>query len=112
MPCWPCCLPLPLSQAGETPEKSKAVKQDDQGKYADKDGTPTYNVKPDGTVDWFTYAGFRLYHADCHVCHGPEGAGSSYAPALVELAQDHDLRAVSGCRGEWPDGRHVPQSKA
>jgi methanol metabolism-related c-type cytochrome len=73
-----------MSQAGETPEKSKAVKQDDQGKYTDKDGTPTYNVKPDGTVDWFTYAGFRLYHADCHVCHGPEGAGSSYAPALVD----------------------------
>ena len=43
-----------MSQAGETPEKSKAVKQDDQGKYTDKDGTPTYNVKPDGTVDWFT----------------------------------------------------------
>src|SRR5262245_12699316 len=72
------------SQAGETPEKSKAVKQDDQGKYTDKDGTPTYSIKPDGTVDWFTYAGFRAYHSDCHVCHGPDAAGSSYAPALAD----------------------------
>ena len=27
-------------------------------------------------------SGFRRYHSDCHVCHGPDGEGSSYAPAL------------------------------
>ena len=74
----------PQAQAGETPDKSKAVKQDAEGKYTDKAGIPTYNIKPDGTVDWFTYAGFRLYHSDCHVCHGPDAAGSSYAPALAD----------------------------
>ncbi|MCG7945488.1 MAG: cytochrome C [Candidatus Thiodiazotropha taylori] len=38
----------------------------------------------DGKVDFGTYNGFRRYHADCHVCHGPAGLGSSYAPALLE----------------------------
>jgi methanol metabolism-related c-type cytochrome len=52
------------------------------GRYLDKDGNPTYKVQPDGTVDWYTYSGFRRYHSECHVCHGPDGEGSSYAPAL------------------------------
>jgi methanol metabolism-related c-type cytochrome len=38
----------------------------------------------DGKVDFGTYNGFRRYHADCHVCHGPAGLGSSYAPALMD----------------------------
>jgi len=58
-----------------------AVKNE-EGKYFDKDGTPTYKVGGDGTVDWFTYSGFRRYHSECHVCHGPAGEGSTYAPAL------------------------------
>jgi methanol metabolism-related c-type cytochrome len=60
-----------------------AVKSED-GKYFDKDGDPTYQVKPDGTVDWYTYSGFRRYHSECHVCHGPAGDGSSFAPALKD----------------------------
>ena len=52
------------------------------GKYYDKEGNPTFKVQSDGTVDWSTYSGFRRYHSDCHVCHGPDGEGSSYAPAL------------------------------
>ena len=39
-------------------------------------------MQSDGTVDWSTYSGFRRYHSDCHVCHGPDGEGSTYAPAL------------------------------
>ena len=58
-----------------------AVKNED-GKYYDKEGNPTFKVLSDGTVDWYTYSGFRRYHSDCHVCHGPDGEGSSYAPAL------------------------------
>jgi methanol metabolism-related c-type cytochrome len=60
-----------------------AVASSDNGKYADKDGNPTYKISPDGTVDWYTFSGFRRYHSDCHVCHGPNGEGSSYAPALA-----------------------------
>ena len=52
------------------------------GKYSDKDGNPTYKIQADGTVDWYTYSGYRRYHSECHVCHGPDGEGSTYAPAL------------------------------
>jgi methanol metabolism-related c-type cytochrome len=41
-------------------------------------------VIQDGKVDWYTYSGFRRYHAECHVCHGPDGLGSSFAPNLVD----------------------------
>ena len=61
----------------------KAVKSED-GKYLDKEGSPTFNVGADGTVDWYTYSGFRRYHSECHVCHGPDGMGSTYAPALKD----------------------------
>jgi methanol metabolism-related c-type cytochrome len=61
----------------------KAVKNED-GKYYDKEGNPTFHVATDGTVDWQTYSGFRRYHSECHVCHGPDAEGSSYAPALKE----------------------------
>jgi methanol metabolism-related c-type cytochrome len=60
-----------------------AVKSED-GKYFDKEGNPTYKIAPDGTVDWYTYSGFRRYHSECHVCHGPDGMGSTYAPALKD----------------------------
>lgn len=55
----------------------------EDGKYMTKDDEPTYNVQQDGTVDWYTYSGFRRYHSECHVCHGPDGLGSTYAPALA-----------------------------
>jgi len=60
-----------------------AVKSED-GKYLDKDGNPTFKVTGDGTVDWYTYSGYRRYHSECHVCHGPDGMGSTYAPALAD----------------------------
>jgi methanol metabolism-related c-type cytochrome len=59
-----------------------AAVKDDGGKYLDKDGNPTFKVGADGTVDWYTYSGFRRYHSECHVCHGPDGEGSTYAPGL------------------------------
>jgi methanol metabolism-related c-type cytochrome len=67
----------------ETPADSAAVKSDN-GKYLDKEDNPTFKVAPDGTVDWYTYSGYRRYHSECHVCHGPDGMGSTYAPALTD----------------------------
>lgn len=64
--------------------------RDEDGKYFDKTDEPTYDVKEDGTVDWYTYSGFRRYHSECHVCHGPDGEGSSYAPALKESMKTMD----------------------
>src|ERR1700756_5742749 len=60
-----------------------AVKSE-HGKYFDKEGNPTFKVAPDGTVDWYTYSGYRRYHSECHVCHGPDAEGSSFAPALKD----------------------------
>ena len=60
-----------------------AVKEDD-GKFYDAEGNPTYKVASDGSVDWYTYSGFRRYHSDCHTCHGPDAEGSSYAPGLKD----------------------------
>jgi len=65
----------------------KAVSKDDNGKYVDAQGIPTFNVTADGAWDWYTYSGYRRYHSDCHVCHGPDGEGSSYAPALKDSLQ-------------------------
>lgn len=67
-----------------------------EGKWTTKDGSPIYNVEAGGMVDWFTYSGFRRYHSECHVCHGPEGQGSSYAPALVESLKTMDYPTFLG----------------
>ncbi len=56
----------------------------DNGKWSDKNDVPTFKVEPDGTVDWYTYVGFNRYSSECLRCHGPDGMGSSYAPALME----------------------------
>lgn len=58
----------------------------ENGRWYTADGVPTYKIEADGTLDWATYSGFRRYHSECHVCHGPEGEGSSYAPALKNSA--------------------------
>ena len=51
-------------------------------RWFNSDETPTYKIAEDGTIDWPTFSGYRRYHAECHVCHGPDGEGSTYAPAL------------------------------
>lgn len=40
-----------------------------------------------GRVDRGTYAGWRLFHSSCHVCHGVGGVGTDVAPNLVERVQ-------------------------
>ena len=80
-------LSAPLSSRADdaqAPGDPTAVKQDEDGIWRDKDGDPTYKVDADGAVDWMTYSGFRRYHSECHVCHGPDGEGSTYAPALKD----------------------------
>jgi len=63
-----------------------AAAKETDGKFFTADDTPTFNVTEDGAVDWYTFSGFRRYHSECHVCHGPDGEGSSYAPALKDSA--------------------------
>ena len=48
-----------------------------------QDGDKPYTMK-DGKVDKATYNGWRRYTEACLRCHGPDGAGSSYAPSLAD----------------------------
>nr|WP_239450584.1 c-type cytochrome, methanol metabolism-related [Loktanella sp. S4079] len=62
----------------------------EDGRYYTEEDIPTFNINEAGEVDWLTYSGFRRYHSECHVCHGPEGEGSTYAPALKNSALEMD----------------------
>lgn len=117
-----CFLVLALSIVGFVFAPAYAADDEgvykEDGKYFDKDDNPTYHfdVKKDERSgqdvkvwDWATYNGNRRYHAECHVCHGPLGLGSSFAPALVEslkkLSYDEFRDVViSGRTVSQPDG--------
>jgi methanol metabolism-related c-type cytochrome len=71
----------------DPPGDPAAVKNED-GKYTDAQGNPTYSIQPDGTVDFYTYSGFIRYSSECLRCHGPDGLGSSYAPSLVDALKN------------------------
>lgn len=79
-----CALLAALLLASAGSSQDKPAKTEEDGKWMNADGEPTYNKTADGKVDWYTYSGFRRYHSECHVCHGPEGEGSSYAPGLID----------------------------
>ncbi|WP_118133508.1 c-type cytochrome, methanol metabolism-related [Oceanicella sp. SM1341] len=82
-----------LGAAGAAPAQEAdnvTAEYEDGGKWFTADDIPTYKVQEDGTVDWYTFSGFRRYHAECHVCHGPDGEGSTYAPALKKSALNMD----------------------
>lgn len=76
----------PVDPAKQSENPEIAVAYEDGGKYFTDDDIPTYNIAEDGTVDWLTFSGFRRYHAECHVCHGPDGEGSTYAPKIKNSA--------------------------
>ena len=69
-----------------------AVKQED-GKWFDKNGNPTFHIDKDGTVDWYTFSGFRRYNSSCIVCHGPDGAGSTRYPGGCSVGEGPPWRA-------------------
>ena len=48
-----------------------------------QDEEPKYVVE-DGKVDKATFNGYRRFHGTCHVCHGQDAAGSTFAPSLIE----------------------------
>ena len=58
-----------------------------------------------GWMDFATYKGWRAYHAECHVCHGPDAMGSTYAPSLMVsvtqgLSYDDFFNVIINGRGE------------
>jgi methanol metabolism-related c-type cytochrome len=81
----------------ELHKKSQDGKKLEGGKWVLEDGSPTYDVVRDEAntdivkkVDWYTYSGWRRYHAECHVCHGPNAEGSTFAPALKDSLKTMD----------------------
>jgi mono/diheme cytochrome c family protein len=49
----------------------------------------------DGRVDAGTYAGWKLYHTACYVCHGVDGTGTGVAPNLVERIGSYTPRGFA-----------------
>ncbi len=98
--------PAELAKAAQDGKEFK------DGKWTLPDGSPTYDVSGEGEgdnriikkVDWNTYSGWRRYHAECHVCHGPNAKGSTYAPALADslktITYEKFLQAVSSGQKE------------
>lgn len=88
--------PAPDAAALKSDGPVQPAKVDD-GKYTDKDGTPTYRVTEGGKkVDWSAMSGYLRYNANCIVCHGPDGAGSTYAPSLVDALKHDDYPTFVG----------------
>ena len=54
--------------------------------------TPSGEEKPyvvkDGKIDKAGFNGWRRYTESCLRCHGPDGAGSSYGPSLVDSLKE------------------------
>jgi mono/diheme cytochrome c family protein len=49
----------------------------------------------DGRVDGGTYAGWKLFHTACYVCHGVGGTGTDVAPNLVERVGNYTPRGFA-----------------
>jgi len=64
----------------------------------------------DGKVDKATYNGYRRYTDACLRCHGPDGAGSSYAPNLTDslkhLSHDDFVSTVMGGKQDLSAGQN------
>ncbi len=62
---------------------------------AKAENDPVYQVQ-EGRVDQHTFNGYRRYGESCLRCHGPDGAGSSYAPSLTESLKHMSYDDVVG----------------
>ncbi len=51
---------------------------------------PVYTVRDGIFIDRGTYKGFLYYGDQCERCHGPEGAGGSFAPDLTDSLRHMD----------------------
>ena len=91
--------PVAAQEVAHDEANVTAVSQEG-GRWMTADGVPTYKIEEDGTVDWATFSGFRRYHAECHVCHGPDGEGSTYAPPLKNSALKLDYYTFIGVVAE------------
>ena len=107
--CLLTCLTVGVVRAEKPGDPAATSSQD--GKYADKDGNPTYKVDKDGKVDFYSYIGFVRYSANCLQCHGPDGLGSTYAPSLVDALKDMNynefIATVAGGKQDVSESQHL-----
>ena len=86
------------AEGEEAAEAETAASETDAAEDEEVDWEDKPYEYVDGKVDFGTYNGFRRYHSSCHVCHGPDGLGSTYAPPLIEsiprIGYDGYLEAV------------------
>jgi len=102
----------PKAEAGakaDSGEKADAAVNSENGKYLTANGDPTYHIGAEGKVDWYTYSGYLRYSSECLRCHGPDGMGSSYAPALVNSLKTMPyvqfLSTVASGRKDFANGQ-------
>ena len=86
----PAEAPAANAPAGQAAAANTEAVTNDGVRWFNSDDVPTFKIEDDGTVDWPTFSGYRRYHSDCHVCHGPDGEGSTYAPALKKSVMRMD----------------------
>ncbi|WP_419538842.1 c-type cytochrome, methanol metabolism-related, partial [Paracoccus shandongensis] len=77
--------PAPMAEGATTLPNGMDITPaaQENGRWYNAEGIPTFKIE-NGVVDFATFNGFRRYSAECHVCHGPDGEGSTYAPALKD----------------------------
>ena len=70
---------MSIASAQSTPEAAKPA-------------TTTPAAATSATVSWPEFSGYKRYHGNCAVCHGPDGLGGTFAPSLVNSLKtiDHD----------------------
>ena len=84
------CTGTMVTSVRADPADNATVNSRQDGEARDKDGNPTFDIPPDGTVDWYSYDGYLRYTANCMQCHGPDGLGSSLAPSLTDALKGMD----------------------
>ena len=63
-------LVVALATAGPAPADNVTADHDEDGKWLTDEDVPTFKVEENGSVDWYTFSGYRRYHADCHIAMG------------------------------------------
>ncbi len=87
---------LSAHPSADTTANGTEASEGDAGKWVDTADVPTWHFSDDGTVDFYTWRGYKKYTANCMQCHGPDGQGSSFAPNLLDSLKRIDYYAFTG----------------
>lgn len=74
----------PSPSAGSTQQAAVDTSKGGEKPYEVDCGQVDENGDEICVTDKATYVGWRTFHATCHVCHGQNAVGSSFAPSLLK----------------------------